>query len=321
MADGAVSALMSHPEAPDAVLESDELHLAAIAASCAPAAIVLLNLTRDQLDRAAEVRRTATTIGRALAELPHTVVFANADDPMVVWAVRRAAGPVVWLAAGSDWREDARSCPSCGHLLQTLSSGWSCNCGLTRPVPDWWCDADIAYGPRTRIALRLALPGQVNRVNALTALAVADACGVEHNSASTAIASLREIAGRYAAVRWGAREFRLLLAKNPAGWSATLQMVPEGRPLLILMNAREADGRDTSWLWDLDCRALSGRAVVVSGDRAVDLGVRLSYAEVPHLTESDPMNAVGMLPLGAVDVIANYTAFHFLRHKLVGTTR
>jgi UDP-N-acetylmuramyl tripeptide synthase len=318
MADGAVSALADCAEARTAVLEIDELHLAAVAARCAPAAIVLLNLSRDQLDRAAEVRRTATAIGGALAGLPETTVFANADDPMAVWAARRAAGPVVWLAAGSGWREDSPSCPSCGRLLRTLVSGWACSCGLTRPAATWWCDAGTVHGPQGGSELRVALPGMVNQANALAAVAVAGAAGVGQEHACQAIAELREIAGRYATVRWGARTVRLLLAKNPAGWAATLDMIPDDRALLILINAREADGRDTSWLWDLDCGVLAGRAVVAGGERAADLGVRLTYAGVPHLTEADPLRALAMLPLGVIDVIANYTAFHALRRRLAG---
>ncbi|HWR47632.1 MAG TPA: Mur ligase family protein, partial [Pseudonocardiaceae bacterium] len=83
MADGAVAALAESPDAEYAVIEVDELHLAAVAEAVDPTVVILLNLTRDQLDRATEVGAIATTVGHALARHPRTVVVANADDPMV----------------------------------------------------------------------------------------------------------------------------------------------------------------------------------------------------------------------------------------------
>jgi UDP-N-acetylmuramyl tripeptide synthase len=320
MADGAVAALAECPEARTAVLEVDELHLAAVAARCAPASIMLLNLSRDQLDRVAEVRQTAMAIGAALAGLPGTTVFANADDPMAVWAARQAAGPLVWVTAGSGWRNDCPSCPGCGRSLRSRESGWACDCGLQQPRATWWSEGSTIHGPDGSVELRVRLPGRVNRANALAAVAVASAAGIERERAGQAAAGLQEIAGRYAVIRHCGRTVRLLLAKNPAGWAATLDMIGQDRPVLILINAREADGRDTSWLWDLDCTPLRGRVVVAGGERAADLGVRLSYAEVTHLTECDPLTALSMMPVGEIDVVANYTAFNTLRQELATAT-
>ena len=95
MADGAVAALAAAGDAEYAVLEVDEWHLAAVARAVQPAVVVLLNLTRDQLDRGTEVRAVAAAVGAALTGLPRTLVVANADDPMVVWAAGDAAPGVV----------------------------------------------------------------------------------------------------------------------------------------------------------------------------------------------------------------------------------
>ena len=107
MADGAVAALAAAAHAEYAVLEVDEWHLAAVARAVQPAVVVLLNLTRDQLDRGSEVRAVATAVGAALAGLPRTLVVANVDDPMVVWAAGNAAR-VCWVAAGAGWLEIRR---------------------------------------------------------------------------------------------------------------------------------------------------------------------------------------------------------------------
>jgi UDP-N-acetylmuramyl tripeptide synthase len=321
MADGAVAALAERRDARLAVLEVDELHLPAVARQCRPAAVVLLNLTRDQLDRVSEVRRTAAAIAGALGRLPTTAVLANADDPMTVWAAGRAAGPVTWVAAGSSWRADTLSCPECGALLGERPGHWSCPCGLARPTPRWWLDGDVAHGPDSVTPLQVRLPGQVNRANALVALAAARAAGAASTEAGAAIGRVNQVAGRYATIRRGRHVLRLLLAKNPAGWAATLAMLETPRPLLILVNAREADGRDTSWLWDVDFGALPSRPIVAGGERAADLGVRLSYADLPHLTRPDPLAALDLLPEGPVDVVANYTAFLQLTHRLSVTGR
>ncbi|HET9256375.1 MAG TPA: MurT ligase domain-containing protein [Pseudonocardiaceae bacterium] len=315
MADGAVAALAEAPDADYAVIEVDELHLAAVAKAVDPAVVVLLNLTRDQLDRATEVRAIASSLGGALAQHPATVVVANADDPMVVSAAAHAAR-TVWVAAGASWLGDAASCPRCGAILTFTDTSWDCACGLARPAPQWWIEDGKARTADEVLPLDIQLPGQVNLSNATMALAAARALGIPADRAAAALREVDVVAGRYAVVRRGAQDLRLLLAKNPGGWAGMATMVTEPRPLLVIINAREADGRDTSWLWDVPFERFAGRPVVASGERAADLGVRLSYAGVDHQTVADPLAALAALPAGRIDVVANYTAFHQFRRQL-----
>jgi UDP-N-acetylmuramyl tripeptide synthase len=315
MADGAVAALAEASDAEYAVLEVDELHLAAVAQAVDPAVVVLLNLTRDQLDRATEVGAIASALGRALAQHPRTVVVANADDPMVVSAAIRADRSI-WVAAGASWLGDATTCPRCGRTLNFTDSHWECECGLARPTPDWWIDGGKACTAEAVLPLDIQLPGQVNLSNATMALAAARALGVPADRAALALGGVDVVAGRYAVVHRGSQDLRLLLAKNPAGWAGMSSMLSEPRPLLVIINAREADGRDTSWLWDVAFEQFTSRQVVASGERAADLGVRLSYAGLDHQTVPDPLAALTMLPPGDVDVVANYTAFHQFRRRL-----
>ncbi|MGH3673297.1 MAG: DUF1727 domain-containing protein, partial [Pseudonocardiaceae bacterium] len=140
--------------------------------------------------------------------------------------------------------------------------------------------------------------------------------GVPADQAASALREVDVVAGRYAVVRRGEQNLRMLLAKNPAGWAGMSSMLGQPRPLLVIINAREADWRDTSWLWDVPFEQFTARQVVASGERAADLGVRLSYAGLDHQTVADPLAALAALPAGEVDIVANYTAFHQFRRRL-----
>jgi UDP-N-acetylmuramyl tripeptide synthase len=315
MADGAVAALTEAADAPYAVLEVDEWHLAEVAAAVDPAVVILLNLTRDQLDRGTEVRAVAAALGAVLIEHPRTLVVANADDPMVVWAAGMASR-TLWVAAGAGWTGDTETCPRCGGILRTGQGTWSCACGLTRPDPDAWLVGDVLHTAGGVTALDMRLPGRFNIRNAALAVAAAAALGVPPLQAAMAMGRVDAVAGRFAIVDRGQHELRLLLAKNPAGWAETLSVLEDARALLVVINAREADGRDTSWLWDVPFERLPRRAIVASGERAADLGVRLSYAGLDHQTRTDPVAGLSLLPPGKVDVVANYTAFHQLMRRL-----
>jgi UDP-N-acetylmuramyl tripeptide synthase len=315
MADGAVAALARERSAPYAVLEVDELHVRRVADAVDPVAVVLLNLTRDQLDRGSEVRAVAASLSAAFTRHPGTLVVANADDPVVVGAASSAA-QVVWVAAGASWLADAATCPHCGRGLHVGPEGWACSCGLARPGATWGvCEGGVC-GPDGTTPLRLALPGRFNLGNAALAMAAADAVGVPPDRAAVAISALGSVAGRYSAIRHGPHELRLLLAKNPAGWAATLPLLEQASSLLLVVSAHEADGRDTSWLWDVPFERLPVRPTVASGESAADLGLRLSYAEREHRTEPDPIAALRLLPAGEVHIVANYTAFDRLIHRL-----
>jgi membrane peptidoglycan carboxypeptidase/UDP-N-acetylmuramyl tripeptide synthase len=317
MPDGHVAALAADRGAVRAVLEVDELHFHQVANQVSPAVLVLLNLSRDQLDRAEEIRRVAYRLAAAVTDNPQALVVANADDPNIVLA--GAAGQrVVWVAAGASWRADATVCPRCARMLSVQGEHWWCECGLARPTPAWTVDDPDATGDaagvttpeRTRLPLRLRVPGAANRGNAAVALATAANLGCPTDTALTAIEQLADIRGRYRTITLGGRPARLLLAKNPAGWQETLAVIAgHDRPLVLAVNAREADGFDTSWLWDIPFEVLGGRHVVASGERATDLAVRLRYADVAHDVEADPVAAVAVAGGPHPDVIANYTAF------------
>ena len=316
---GLAATLASGAPGAPAALEVDEAWLPAVVAQTKPRAVALLNLSRDQLDRNNEVRDLADKWRRAFAAAPATTVIANADDPLVVWGAGQAA-EVVWVAAGQPWTDDAGGCPSCGGRISfgddAAEAGWACgDCQLERPPVDIRIvDRGLIVRGEQTIPLQLQLPGRANRANAAVALALAEALGVAPVVAAPSLGLVSEIAGRYAVVPVGGRRARLLLAKNPAGWLEVFDFLqPAPAPVVVAINARIADGRDPSWLWDVPFERLRDRQVVATGERSRDLAVRLGYAEVEHTREPDLLKAVDAAGAATVDVVANYTSFQQLR--------
>ena len=313
MEAGLTSALSRAPDAQLAVLETDEKYIPAMVRATRPKVVTLLNLSRDQMDRAAEIWLLARRWRDALAAAPDVRVVANADDPLVAWAASQAR-VVTWVAAGQRWREDSWCCPNCGAHLRRDGDDWRCaECAYRRPPVSWVLTGDSVIGPDGRARpLDLALPGRANRSNAVVALAVAEAFGVDLAHALRALRSVTSVAGRYTQVERRGSRLRLLLAKNPAGWLEALDVLEPG-PVLLSVNAQGPDGRDTSWLWDVDYTRLRGRPVFVGGERRLDLAVRLEADEVPFRLVGSLDEAIDLARSPSLEVLANYTAFQQYR--------
>jgi lipid II isoglutaminyl synthase (glutamine-hydrolysing) len=283
-----------------------------------PRVVTLLNLSRDQMDRAAEIWLVARRWREALAKAPGTWVVANADDPLIAWAASSAAR-VIWVAAGQRWHEDSWCCPECGSHLLRDDLGWRCGeCSFRRPGAQWVLDGGSVIDSAGRVSdLSLTLPGRANRSNAVIALAVAEVFGVEPARALPRMREVTSVAGRYTRLARRGRQVRLLLAKNPAGWLEAFDVLdPPPTPVLLAVNAQGPDGRDTSWLWDVDYRVLRGRRVLVAGERRLDLAVRLEADLVTFDLVEGVDDAVDQVAGTSLDVIANYTAFQQIRVAL-----
>jgi lipid II isoglutaminyl synthase (glutamine-hydrolysing) len=315
---GLVAALAGARDATLAALEVDEMHVPHVADAVDPAVVVLLNLSRDQLDRVGEINHIERTLRGGLARHPDTVVVANCDDVLMTSAAYDSPH-VVWVAAGGGWANDSVSCPRSGEIIVREGAHWySTGIDFKRPTPQWWYDDSHVYGPDgLALPMTLALPGTVNRGNATQAIAAAVALGTDPAAAVAAVSGVDEVAGRYRTVRLGPHTARVLLAKNPAGWQEALSMVDkQGAGVVIAVNGQVPDGEDLSWLWDVRFEHFEGTAVVAAGERGTDLAVRLGYAGVDHTLVHDTVKAIGSCPPGHVEVIANYTAFLQLNRVL-----
>lgn len=328
MTDGVLTALAFGDPTGQAVLEVDEAYLPHLFQSTAPQALLLGNLSRDQLDRMNEVAMVARKWRSMLTHTPRrTTVVANADDPMIVWAAREAPR-VIWVAAGQGWTSDASVCLVCGGLMRFEPDTWMCtNCDFARPTPSWSLverdTATGALGPAGFFDLSsLQLPGRFNKANATLALAAAtDVLGLDPTESVRRMSQVTSVSGRYEVRDIGALKVRLLLAKNPASWTELLSVMPPApTPVIITINANDADGRDPSWLWDVPFERLGERTVIASGDRRLDLAVRLAHAGVDHVVLEDPYDRRAELPeaarsLDVIDCAATYTAFFGLRTR------
>src|SRR5699024_8623786 len=202
---GLVAALGQSPDAPTAALEVDELHTPHVADALNPSAVVLLNLSRDQLDRVGEINAVERRLREGLGRHPATVVVANCDD-VLVSSVAFDAPNVVWVAAGAGWTNDSAGCPRCGEPIirpdeaasgppashpSPLTPGstphphWHCSgCSLARPQADWSVDGDVLTGPDGfRAPLELKIPGRANLGNAAQAVAAAVSVGADPSAA------------------------------------------------------------------------------------------------------------------------------------------
>ena len=308
---GVAAALGADPDAKVAVLEVDELVLPWAIEKTKPELIVLLNLGRDQLDRLSEVRMVSNKWRTALAG---QTVLASTDDPFVVFAAN-AANKKIWFSASEKGHIDAATCPECGQLLNWEAGGASfwCECGFKKPDANWTLNGNTL---NQHFKVNSAIPGAAAQQNAARAFIVANEFGVDLERANSAIGSVKAVDGRFANKEIGQTNFRLLLSKNPASWRETLNTSSAGpKDVLLIVNANTQDGKDTSWLWDVDFKPLIGRNVLVTGDRRIDVAARLTVDGVTHKVVANEIEAAKAFGQVDADIIASYTAFHRLANK------
>lgn len=344
-------------EANIGLFEVDEAALPMAAAETAPRLVLVNNLFRDQLDRYGELDTLASKMKKAIKSLDSScTVVLNADDPLVASIGTGLKQNVVYFgiddesyATGSmQHATDSKHCPMCGerlyyeHYLFGHLGKYECRtCAARRPVPQVAATRVEMLGMRgTRCAFRfpggdveitIPLPGLYNVYNIMAAIAAAVSLGLEPSLFKPAIEDFTAAFGRVERVAAGDREILMVLAKNPAGYNEvirTLTFSDGKRPVLFALNDNIADGRDISWIWDVDFEMFRGRLadVICSGVRAWDLAVRLKYADVGEeslATETDLATALdaglsSVRPGETLYVVPTYTAMLELRKIMVG---
>lgn len=337
---GVATALLHAREADWGVFECDELWLAKILPHLQANYVVLLNLFRDQLDRVGEIDRIQESIAGALATSPKTTLVFNADDPLCAAIAERVGNPTVAFGVYEDLHlpqntvADAQMCQRCSAMLEyayrqygQLGSYCCPACGFARPSLD--CAArDVhlgadglsfaAHGPRGDAEIEAPFSGAYMVYNLLATWAAADLVSVPAEALQRAIDAFDPRNGRLQEFAVAGRRTLLNLAKNPTGFNQNIKIIlqDEGpKAVAFFVNDKEGDGRDVSWLWDIDFEELAGQSglrVFAGGIRKNDVQVRLKYAGLDAALVDDAAGMfaqLGGLPADArAYVIANYTA-------------
>jgi UDP-N-acetylmuramyl tripeptide synthase len=353
------SGLTGIPASEIGLFEVDEASVPKVAAEAEIGTLAVLNLFRDQLDRYGELAYTGKVIASAFGDLPQGgAVVLNADDPLVASLGRSARRPVFYgvdeasLDTGRlQHVADSKDCPVCGTALvyETVYMGhvgvYDCrHCDFTRPEPTYRASRvrlGGAHGsefllstPQGEADVKIGLPGLYNVYNALAAAAVAGETGVGLAEISRGLKAFEGAFGRVERVKAGDRDAFLLLIKNPVGFNEILRTFvtgAEARHVLIAINDNDADGRDVSWLWDVDFEMLAdareegktdAAPFTVSGIRAEDMAVRLKYAElsvgpvIPDRQEALKSALEATPPGETLYVLPTYTAMLEIRQTL-----
>ena len=309
------------PAGRSAVFEVDELALERVIDDIPPTVLVILNLFRDQLDRFGEVELVVERWRSTLRRLPSsTIIVSCADDPRVdALAVASGHRLIRFGLMGDEPGQapsnalvtkpgdapeaalDPISCPVCRSALNTnwRSIGhlgdWACPLGhvrrsppeiAVRAAPAAWPDPTVITieGRFGRMTARIHLAGLAAAYDAGAAVAAAVALGIEPGTAIAALDGATPAFGRLEEAWIGRRRIVLALVKNPASMTESAEvavaMAPDG--LLLGLSDEPADGRDVSWIWDVDLRRLSAVPLIgLTGTRRDDMGLRLKYSDTP----------------------------------------
>jgi lipid II isoglutaminyl synthase (glutamine-hydrolysing) len=358
LVSGVASTLLRTRGAELGLFEVDEGALPEVARRVRPRALCLGNLFRDQLDRYGELELVAARWRAAVAELPDALLVVNGDDPQVgdlsrarenrkrtvVFGVddprharpslQHAADSKYCLVCGTPYEYAAAyvghlgdyRCPRCGHARPALDV-------VAREIELHGLDgasfALVAGGESRRV--ELALPGLYNVYNALAAAALANALGVPLEDAAAGLARFGAAFGRFERIAVGDRRLLMLLIKNPAGANEVVRTLVEAaapRVAVVALNDEIADGRDVSWIWDVDVEPLLAGLdrVVVTGRRAAELALRFAYGGlardrievVPELSTALD-RGLELTPAGGeLVVLPTYTAMLALRRVVAG---
>ncbi len=311
LVSGVASALLAAREAELGLFEVDEAALPEVARRLQPRAISLGNLFRDQLDRYGELELLAQRWRDAVRELPaEAALVVNGDDPQVGDLASERPGSTVF---GVD---DPRH--AFAELQHAADSKWCVRCGTAYVyaaaymghLGDYRCPACGHARPHLHVRAReielngidgisfelvtpegsrrveLGVPGLYNVYNALAASALARALGASLEEIQAGLQGFSAAFGRFERISIGERSLLVLLIKNPAGANEIVRTLLTGAPprlLLVALNDEIADGRDVSWIWDVDFDPLIDglERLIASGERAAELALRFKYAGLP----------------------------------------
>ncbi len=351
LVSGVASSLLEADGAQLGLFEVDEAALSEVVARVKPRALSLGNLFRDQLDRYGELEHVAERWRRAVRQLaPDAALAVNGDDPQVGDLARERVGAIVFgvddparARPALQHAADSKYCLRCGTPYEYAAAyvghlgDYRCPaCGHGRPPLDLAAREIELQGlesvrfvlstPAGSRAVRLRLPGLYNVYNALAASALAQALGSSLDEIVSGLERFSAAFGRFERIAIGDRSLLMLLIKNPAGANEVVRTIVDGgapRIAVIALNDAIADGRDVSWIWDVDFEPLLPglERLVATGERAAELALRFKYGgldgsaiEVVPSLERALDRGLELTPVGGeLVLLPTYTAMLALR--------
>jgi len=317
------------------IFEVDEATLPNVLKDITPEVLVLTNLFRDQLDRYGEVDSIAEKWLVALGALDKkTTVVVNADDPQLAFIASKLAATVKYFGLENpdlflpkmQHATDTIYCPNCGARL-TFAGVYFSHLGK------WACGKCSFVPPAEDITSREVvspLEGVYNIYNTLAAALTAQVLGVHKDTIHVGLTKFTPAFGRMENIIVQNRRIKILLSKNPTGFNESLRTVAasvDRGPVLLALNDRIPDGRDVSWIWDVDFEFYKTfPKYLVSGDRVYDMALRLKYAEVdvkkteifPSLADAIDQGIYSVKENEVLWILATYSAMLDTRKILTG---
>jgi UDP-N-acetylmuramyl tripeptide synthase len=350
LVSGVASTLLQARGAQLGLFEVDEGALPEVARRLDPKALLLTNLFRDQLDRYGELELVAARWRAAVEALPDAQLVVNGDDPQVGDLARRHRGARIFglddpthARPSLQHAADSKYCLRCGAPYEYAAAyvghlgDYRCPRGDHARPPLDITAREIALagldGSSFRLEaaegshrVRLALPGLYNVYNALAAAALTLTLGTPLAEVAAGLERFAAAFGRFERITVGDRCLLMLLVKNPAGANEAVRtLVDSGPPrvAVVALNDEIADGRDVSWIWDVDFEPLGDglETLIASGSRAAELALRFAYGglareriEVVPALEAALDRGFELTPSGGeLTVLPTYTAMLALR--------
>lgn len=274
-----------------AVLEVDENTLPLVIKTFTPDYIICLNLFRDQLDRYGEVDAIAKKWKESFKRLSkETTVILNADDPLIAFLGKDVKAKTLCFGLNENGiskkqeAADSTHCPNCFEKLTYQSFTFS-------HLGNWQCNKCGFKKPRLNLSKtgKYPLTGTYNKYNTLAAFLTLKTIGYTEERIKKGLKNFSPAFGRQEILIAKDKKVQIFLAKNPTSFNESLRTINEhsAKNLLIILNDRIPDGRDVSWIWDTDFNlAKNIKNIIVSGDRAFDIALRVKYSEIPAKLEA-----------------------------------
>lgn len=305
-----------------AVIELDEAYAAKFVEKVKPDYSLILNVSRDQMDRFGEIDYTAKLLAKVVASTTKQV-FLNADDKRVISLQSAANCPVKTFGVSEDLAHifvsddelHSKKVSTRQHMVDAELI--SLEDGITNIKID-----------NLNLNLKLNFFGVYNSQNSTAVALVADSLGLELDNIQKILSSIQPAFGRGEIINYGKQKIILQLVKNPSGFRQALmggQQISVDK-IVVAINDNYADGRDVSWLWDVEfTNKLNSSRVLTAGSRAYDMALRLAYDEIrvdavqPNLSKL----VDGLKPneKGTTLVYTTYTAMLRLRAILATKTK